>query len=255
MKKLLSLFCLLLLIFSAAVSAQVNCSMPLNSLKGISLGYSYRPIFILGTGTPKVMYPTHFLFFNLDGDVTVRSGSSSSYYDDNKPFFGGLGLVIGFSAADKSSPLEARDRYYSQYYRITGLNVEKKDILVIGGDLRVMVPFDHSRSSIFDSYLNFSFEAGYMGLEYTGEAGGFNKYVTKKVSSGGTYAAMNLGVKIVIFEVYGGLGALFDLYKKGINFKDPDGEDVKNNPSTTNHFIFHAGAGFVFDLHSMRAFN
>lgn len=259
MKKVFLLFILLFLVFNTPVFSQVSCSMPLGSVKGISLGYSYRPIFIFGTGTSKVMYPTHCLFFNLDGDVTFENGSSSSYNyygnSNDDPTFAGLGLVLGFSAADRISPMEAKDLYYSDHYRITSLNTGKGDMLTIGAVLRIMIPLDFSsEKSITDSYVNLGFEVGSMSLMYNGEAGAFNKYVTKEVSNSGTYLSMNVGLKVLVFEVYGGIGGLFGLYKKGLFLENPDGEAVSNNPDKTNHFISYVGAGLVFDLHSMSAF-
>lgn len=222
--------------------------MSLHNLRGVSAGYSYRPLVILGTHSDYRMFPVHTFFFNLDGKGSIISSSSSG-----DPTPGGFGFIFGMSAADKFSPIKSKDRYYSEYYRITELNNEKGEAMIIGGDIRIMAPFDFSpEPSIVNCYFDATIEMAYMGLSYNAIAGGFDKYVTKKVSEGGFYAGLNLGAKFFFFEVYGGLGGLFGLYKKSIDISlgDDDDEKVSNPPKTTNHFIAQAGVGVVIDLHA-----
>jgi hypothetical protein len=243
-------FCFFLFVGSFQLPAQdISCSMPCNTIGGVSCGYSYRPLFIFGNSTEKTMFPAHVVFLNLDGMVSVNSGSGS---------FGGLGIVFGFSAADKASPFDSDKSYYMEHYRITGLNTQKNDALIIAGNLRMMGLFDFSsENSLSDSYYDISLEAGYMGLSYDVVAGAFNKYVVERKQEGGFYGAINFGLKIVIFEAYGGLGGLSSFYSKGLTFTsdddddDDDGDEISNNPKTTNHFICYFGAGLVFDLHSL----
>jgi hypothetical protein len=243
--------CFLVCLLSASLWAQVGFELPLENIRGVSLGYSYQPIFLFGTKTGTTMYPTHKLFFNLDGIINSIDNSSSYSYGNDPGFFGGLGVVAGFSASEAVGGLESRDRYYSGYYRMTALDQKVGDMMLIGGNVRAMglLPFS-SEVSIVDSYFDIMLEAGYMGLNYKAEAGGFNNYVSKEVSEGGFYFSANLGIKVFLVEVYGGIGGLFGLYKKGIELEVKDRE-IANPPDKTNHFLALVGAGVVIDLHSM----
>ena len=230
-------FCLILCFMVAPLWAQAGLALSVKDIRGISLGYSYRPIFLFGTNTGTTMYPTHVLTVNLDGKIKSAASSSSYYYDNNDDepgFFGGLGLVVGLSAAQEVGTINSKDCYYSNYYRVTALNQGAGDMVLIGANVRgiFLLPFS-AQVSIVDSYFDFQFEAGYMGFNYDAVAGGFNNYVTKKVSEGGTYCGLNLGVKVFIVEVYGGLGGLFGLYKKGVDLKVED-EKIANPPDETN---------------------
>lgn len=244
-------FCIIMCFLAVTVaplSAQVGFELPLNKIKGVSLGYSYRPVFLLGTHTGTTMYPLHTLLLNLDGIINSMDNSS---YSNNAGFFGGLGVVVGFSASNGIGSINSKDRYYSSYRRISALSQKTGDMMLLGGDLRCMVllPFS-AEASIIDSYFDFDLEAGYMGLNYEAISGGFNNYVTKKISENGFYCGLNLGVKIFMVEVYGGIGGLFDFYNKGIALEVKD-KDIANPPKTTKHFLGQLGVGVVFDLHSM----
>lgn len=241
-----------ILILSAVslLSAQ-GFEMSFKDIKGVSLGYSYRPTVIFGNHSSYRMFPMHFFLFNIDGMGEILSSSSYDSRSGEKTF-GGFGFVLGISAEDKYSSINSKDRYYSGYRRVVGLNNEKGDMMFIGGDIRFMIPFPFSSDvSVINSYVNVSIESGFMGLSYTSESGGFDNYVKTKTSEGGYYIGLNLGAKFFIFDFYAGCGGLFGLYNKGIFLKSADKErDVSNEPDETNHFVGQFGVGVMIDLHA-----
>lgn len=239
----------LFICFIVAPLAALGWEIPIGNIRGISAGYSYRSVAILRNHTDYRAFPIHTMFINLDGKGRLTSGYSSSSSDEQLTF-GGFGVIFGFSAADKMSAIKSKDKYYSGYRRLSGLNNEKGDMMILGGDIRIMGTFPFSaETSIASSYFDIMFEAGHINLSYNAETGGFNKYITKKVTASGNYFGMNVGAKIFFFEVYGGLGGLFGLNYKGIVLEKKD-KTVKNLPEATNHFIAQAGAGVVLDLHA-----
>ena len=84
MKKLGSVIAILFFLITPAVSQ--SFSIRLEDIRGISVGYSMRPILIAGTGTDHV-FPTHMFYFNIDGF------GNSSGSGDGKIF---AGLIFNF---------------------------------------------------------------------------------------------------------------------------------------------------------------
>lgn len=246
MRKLLLV---LMLSISTLSAGSVGFELPLENISGISLGYSYRPFYLFGTKTDVVSYPTHMLFLNIDGLM-------NSAGDSDVKFFGGLGVIAGVAAQKDYAQINPKFGYYSDYYRLTSLKRKTGDMMLIGGDVRIMIELPFCADySIIESYFCISLEAAYMKMNYLAEAGGFNKYVSKKITEGGGYYGLNLGLKIFLVEVYGGVGFLNGLYSKGIDLTsevdDKKDENLSNPPETTNHFVAHVGVGFVIDLHRM----
>jgi len=237
--------CLYLTLLATSLTAQIGVDLPLENVAGISTGYSCRPFFIFGTKTDVTMYPTHMVFLNIDGLMTSAS-------DQDVEFFGGLGVIAGFSATHEKSLLSKN--YYSDYYRLTSLNRSTGDLMFIGGNLRIMggLPFS-SEYSIVESYFNVSIECAYMGLSYLSEAGGFDNYISKKITESGLYLGLNLGVKLFLVDIYGGVGYLNDFYTKSIDLRsevdDKKDEELSNPPEMSKHFVANLGIGIVFDLH------
>jgi len=215
-------------------------------MSGIELAYSYRVLALPGISTDKNRLSMHMGYINLIGDIQNSSRNS---------FFGGMGLVIGFAAKDNFSLLNRDKEYYADYSRLIRMNNRKQDFNAIGADVRniIYLPFSFSKS-ISSSYFYYSLEVLYIKSEYIAESGGLGKYSSMKKEEKGVLLSVNTGIKVLVFDVYGGIGWLSNFYSKGITFKLLEGVDRKidNQPKQNKHFAAYLGLGLTFDMHLLK---
>ena len=95
-----------------------------------------------------------------------------------------------------------------------------------------------------------------MGLNYTGEAGAFGKYVEEDKTVSGLYMGLTPGLKFWVFDVYVNVGVLKDFYKKEPEYM-PANDNNGNNNGISNakpsswHFVAAMGLGITLDLFSL----
>jgi hypothetical protein len=248
MNKLTLLFSSLLFL-SVPAGADISYSMDLGNIRGISLGYSMRPLFIFGTNTGTTMFPVNYCYLNIDGFGTVETSNSRA-----EGVFGGLGIFLGFACKNQSGLLEAKEDYYENQYRLLSLDSHRNDLVLIGGDMRFIFLLPSSSPHSFtSSYFQLSLEFGSLGLNYLGESGAFNKYVEAEKSVNGFYFDLTPGLKFWIFELYASCGFVSGFYEREPQFKkqDKDDRDIANAKSSTWHFLASVGGGITFDFYKM----
>jgi hypothetical protein len=247
MKKIIQFLALLIFLSAPIYAQEIGFSLPLDKIRGVSLGYSLRPICLFGTSTGQTVFPTHFLYFNLDG-----FGSLENSHEQVNGVFGGIGVFLGLTAAQRLGTLNAGEDFYQDEYRLLSLDSRHGDLTMAGCDIRIIDLLSSSSNSIWSTYFQFSFEGGYLGLNYLGESGAFNRYVDAVKNVSGAYFGITPGYKFYIFDVYGNIGCVTDFYKRQPGYTPADNsDDIANAKSSTWHFLASVGVGVSFDFCSL----